>query len=336
MWRRCVLVEVLVEIEDLTKNFPVEGGLLSTIESKISRHKQKYVHALSGVSFSITKGETLGVVGESGSGKSTLGRCILKLIEPTSGKIVFDQKNIMNLESVDLIKFRRRIQMIFQDPFSSLNPRIKIRHIIGEPIGYHRLAAASDIKAKVSELLEAVGLGDEHMDRYPHQFSGGQKQRIAIARALALGPEFIVADEAVSALDVSIQAQILKLLQELKMKYSLTYMFIAHNLDVVELISDRVAVMYLGKIVELADTKTLFKSPAHPYTQALISASPIPNPRLKREKIILGGDVPSAIEPPSGCRFHTRCPYVMDKCKTIEPEFKELDSGHYSACHLND
>lgn len=275
----------------------------------------------------------MGLVGESGSGKSTLGRCVLHLIRPTSGKVVFEGIDLSGLGKTPLRKMRRKMQMIFQDPYTSLNPRIKVGEIVGHPLELHGIAKGANKRKRVVELLETVGLSQEQMGRYPHQFSGGQKQRIAIARALAVNPVFMVADEPVSALDVSIQAQIINLLKDLKRKFGLTYLFISHDLAVVEHISDRICVMYLGKIVESAPTTEIFKSPKHPYTQGLISAVPIADPRVKREKKILKGEIPSATDPPSGCRFRTRCPYAYSECAQ-EPEYREVGLSHYAACHL--
>src|SRR5262245_16556871 len=315
--------KTLVEVKDLTKHFP-------------SSHKQM-VRAVDGVSFEIRRGETLGLVGESGCGKTTIGRCILRLTEPTSGEVRFDQRNLAELGREELRQMRRRMQIIFQDPYSSLNPRMKIGSIISEPLDIHRVGNRQERKSRVAELLRVVGLDPEFVSRYPHQFSGGQRQRIGIARALALNPDFIVADEPVSALDVSVGAQVVNLLQDLQEKFGLTYLFISHGLAIVKHISTRVGVMYLGKLVELAPAEAIYTTPLHPYTQALLRAIPIPDPSAKRTEVKrLGGDVPNPIAPPSGCRFHPRCPYAMERCKIEEPEFKEVSPGHFAACFLHD
>jgi oligopeptide/dipeptide ABC transporter ATP-binding protein len=286
------------------------------------------------ISFTVKKGETLGLVGESGCGKTTTGRVILRLIEPTSGEVIFDGKNVPALPKDELRELRKDMQIIFQDPYGSLNPRMTVGDIIGEPLHIHKLARGPEREKRVRELLEVVGLSAFHARRFPHEFSGGQRQRIGIARALAVRPKLIICDEPVSALDVSIQAQVINLLQDLQSEFDLTYVFIAHDLSVVKHISDRVAVMYLGKIVELTGKHELYHNPKHPYTQALLSAIPEADPTIKKERILLKGDVPSPINPPKGCRFHTRCPKVMDICKTEEPKFVDSGDGHFVACHL--
>ena len=316
----------LVEIQDLVKHYPITGGVfLRQIAS---------VKAVDGVTLKIFPGETLGLVGESGCGKSTLGRLILRLEEPTRGGIVFQGENILAYGPEKMRILRREMQIIFQDPFSSLNPRKNVAHIVGEPLYVHGMRGRREREARVLELLQVVGLRREHMRRYPHQFSGGQRQRIGVARALALNPKLIICDEAVSALDVSIRGQVINLLQDLQEKFGLTYLFISHDLSVVEHISDRVAVMYLGKLVELADSETLYRVPLHPYTQALLSAAPVPDPKRKRNQVVLAGDVPSPINPPSGCRFHTRCIFVKDICTNQEPLFREVREDHFAACHF--
>lgn len=314
----------LLRVDHLKKYFPILGGVfLKEVAA---------VKAVDDVSLTIQYGETLGLVGESGCGKTTLGRAILRLEEPTEGQVLLDGENILEYEPNQMRALRKRIQIIFQDPFSSLNPRKPVSQIVGEPLLVHGVRSRAERDGRVLELLEVVGLRKEHMRRYPHQFSGGQRQRIGVARALALNPELIVCDEAVSALDVSIQAQVVNLLQDLQSEFGLTYLFISHDLSVVEHVSDRVAVMYLGKIVELAGSNALYQQPLHPYTQALISALPLPDPRQKRERIILKGDVPSPINPPPGCRFHTRCLYAREICSQQEPELKEIADGHQVAC----
>ncbi len=321
--------EVLLSVRNLVKKFPVKGGILG--------REVASVKAVQDVSFDIYRGETLGLVGESGCGKSTLGRCILRLIEPTSGEVFFKGKNILGLDSGEMRALRRNMQIVFQDPFASLNPRMTIEEILGEPLIIHKLANTKDERRKIIyELLDLVGLRRESISRYPHEFSGGQRQRICIARALAVKPEFLVCDEPVSALDVSIQAQIVNLMQDLQKELKLTYLFIAHDLKVVEHISNRVAVMYLGKIAEMASAEELYAKPAHPYTRALLSAIPIPDPTYKKERVILQGDVPSPIHPPGGCFFHPRCPVAKDQCKTEAPLLRSPDrgtDGHWAACH---
>lgn len=318
--------EVLLKVNDVKMHFPIKGGLLGRV--------QGHVKAVDGVSFDIYKGETFGLVGESGCGKSTTGRILLRLLQATSGSVEFDGIDLFSLSQAELREKRRDMQLIFQDPFSSLNPRLSVGETIARVLKIHGMNDKNAREKRVKELLELVGLSSFHMRRYPHEFSGGQRQRIGIARALALNPKLIVLDEPVSALDVSIQSQVVNLLEELQKEFGLTYLFVSHGLNIVRHISNRVGVMYLGKMVELADSDTLFERPKHPYTQALISANPIPNPRLRdKEKIILEGDVPSPINPPSGCRFHTRCPYVQQKCKEVEPIFTPAGDGQFVACH---
>jgi len=309
----------LLEVRDLVKHFPVEGG-------------DEVLRAVDGVSFSIRGGETLGLVGESGCGKSTVGRCILRLYEPTSGEIVFENKDITHASNREMRTLRRDMQIIFQDPYSSLNPRLNILSIVGEPMAIHGIGNKTERRDRVAALLQKVGLDPTYMNRFPHEFSGGQRQRIGIARALALDPKLIVCDEPVSALDVSVQAQVVNLLQDLQSELGLTYLFISHGLAVVEHISNRVAVMYLGKIVEIADAMELYSNPLHPYTKALLSAIPIPDPKQKRDRIVLTGDVPTPINPPSGCRFRTRCPWAIDECAKVMPELREIRPGHTAAC----
>ena len=317
----------LLEIKNLKKYFPVKEGVF--------RRTVAHVKAVDDISFHIKKGETLGLVGESGCGKSTTGRTILRLLEATEGEIWFEGKNLIELGKRELREMRKEMQIIFQDPYASLNPRMTVADIVGEPMDIHNLASnKKERNEKVADILDTVGLGPEYMKRYPHEFSGGQRQRIGVARALAVDPTLIIADEPVSALDVSIQAQVINLMQDLQNEFDLTYLFIAHDLSVVKHISDRVAVMYLGKIVELADKKALFDDPKHPYSQSLLSAIPIADPTYEKERIILEGDVPSPVNPPSGCRFHPRCPYAMDVCSEVEPEFKDYGDGHFAACHL--
>jgi len=316
----------LLEIHNLKKYFPVGAGLFS-------RHKGE-VRAVDGVSLTVEEGETLGLVGESGCGKSTLGRTILRLIEPTAGEVRFQGKNVLSLSQRQLRDMRREMQIIFQDPYASLNPRMRVGEIIGEGLEIHDIAKGKKKRERVMELLNQVGLREEHYDRYPHEFSGGQRQRIGIARALAVNPKFIVADEPVSSLDVSIQAQIINLLQELQEKMHLTYFFISHDLRVVEHISHRVAIMYLGKIVEIANSETIYRDAKHPYTRALLSAVPIPDPNRKKERIILEGDVPSPVNPPPGCSFHPRCAYREELCDKVEPKLEFGAGGHGVSCHV--
>jgi len=317
----------LLEVKDLVKHFPIKGGLFGRVGDK--------VHAVDGVSFDLDAGETLGVVGESGCGKSTTGRCILRLIEPTSGEVRFEGKNVTAMPPDALRAMARDMQIIFQDPYASLNPRMTVAAIIGEALTIHKLTkTAREYTERIVELLETVGLSADHQQRYPHEFSGGQRQRVGIARALAVNPKLIVCDEAVSALDVSIQAQVINLLEDLQESRGLTYIFIAHDLSVVEHISDRVAVMYLGRIVEIASSRDLYARPRHPYTEALLSAVPIPDPKVKRSRILLQGDVPSPIHPPSGCHFHTRCPIAAPQCRSEAPQLKVVAEGHAVACHL--
>ncbi len=318
--------EILLEVRNLVKHFPVKAGIFQRTVA--------VVKAVDGVSFQIKRGETFGLVGESGCGKTTTGRCVLMLETPTSGEIVFKGVDITKLSQKQLRKLRPKMQIVFQDPFSSLNPRLPIKEIIGEAIAYHKIAKGREVERRVQELLEMVGLSVEHMNRYPHEFSGGQRQRICIARALATEPDLIVCDEAVSALDVSIQSQILKLLENLQAKLGVAYLFISHALNVVKYISHRIGVMYLGKLVEVAESEELYLNPLHPYTKALISAVPVPDPKLKRKKIILKGDVPSPLNPPQGCRFVTRCPQAMQVCGEIEPQLVEVAPNHFVACHL--
>ena len=320
------MAEPLLDVRDLTKHFPIRRGLLSRTVGQ--------VRAVDGVSFALAEGEVLGLVGESGCGKTTTGRCILRLIEPTSGSVRFAGREVTTLGKRDLRALRREMQIVFQDPYSSLNPRLTVGSMIGEALSIHGLARGQAARDRVAELLRLVGLHPDHARRYPHEFSGGQRQRIGVARALAVKPRLIVADEPVSALDVSIQAQIINLLRDLQQQMRLTYLFVAHDLSVVEHISDRVAVMYLGKIVELAESEALYKEPKHPYTVSLLSAIPTPDPGRKKERIVLKGDVPSPAKPPSGCRFHPRCYMAQDICSREEPLLREVRPGHWAACHF--
>ncbi len=314
----------LVIVQDLKKYFPVRSGLLQRVTAEVK--------AVDGVSFTIKHGECLGMVGESGCGKTTIGRTILRLVEPTDGSVHFDSTEVTKANAKTLKALRRDMQIIFQDPYASLDPRVPVGESVGEGLLIHGMRNSGERHAIALDMMRRVGLEEYHVRRYPHEFSGGQRQRIGIARALALRPKFIICDEPVSALDVSIQSQVLNLLRDLQQEFGLTYLFIAHNLSVVEHISDRVAVMYLGKMVELADREELFCNPLHPYTQALMSAIPIPDPTLKRERIVLKGDVPSPLDPPSGCRFHTRCPVVMEDCRVDEPLFRDVGASHFVAC----
>src|SRR5512143_1242485 len=315
----------LLRVKNLKKYFPIRGGLFSR---EVAR-----VHAVDDVSFDLVRGETLGLVGESGCGKSTTGRVILRLIEPTAGEVFFEQVSIFAASKGEMRSLRQRMQIIFQDPYSSLNPRMTVEQIVGEGIVIHKLCKTrQERRERVADLLQKVGLSPEQMHRYPHEFSGGQRQRVGIARALAVNPKLIIADEPISALDVSIQAQVINLLEDLQEQFNLTYLFIAHDLRVVEHISTRVAVMYLGKIVEIAHGKELYNNPRHPYTEALLSAVPIPDPSVKRKRIILEGDVPSPIKPPSGCRFHTRCSIRVPSCSENEQVLKEISRDHWVAC----
>ncbi len=320
--------EVILQVENLKKYFPIRRGVFQ-------RHVGD-VKAVDGVSFNVYRGETLGLVGESGCGKTTTGRTIIRLTEPTEGRVLFQDVDLASIEGRDLRQMRRKMQMIFQDPYASLSPRMSVLGIVGEPLEVHRVAKGREKRERVADLLEMVGLDPAFMTRYPHEFSGGQRQRIGIARALALNPDMIICDEPISSLDVSIQAQVVNLMEELQERMGLTYIFIAHDLSMVRHISDRIVVMYLGKVVELTDRKTLYDNPLHPYTQALLSAVPIPDPVIeeKRQRIILEGDLPSPSNPPKGCNFNTRCPVVTDICFEVEPEFIEIEEEHFCACHL--
>jgi oligopeptide transport system ATP-binding protein len=316
--------ETLLSVRDLKKYFPIKKGFWSRTVG--------HVKAVDGVSFDILPGEVLGLVGESGCGKTTTGRCILRLIEPTAGTVEFEGENVVELDRGDMRRLRRKMQIIFQDPYSSLNPRITVGAMLAEVLRIHKIAEGQAAQARIRHLLEVVGLFPEHANRYPHEFSGGQRQRIGIARALSVDPKFIVCDEPVSALDVSVQAQVINLLQDLQKEFDLTFLFIAHDLAVVEHISDRVAVMYLGKLMEMADSDELYENPLHPYTRALLAAIPVPVPKARRERIELEGDVPSPANPPSGCPFHPRCPIATAECAEVIPEFRDVGGGHYVAC----
>ena len=318
--------DIILDVQDLKKYFPIRGGVF--------QHTVGYVKAVDGISFQLKRGETLGIVGESGCGKSTAGRTILRLHEITGGKVLFNGKDIAKLSKKELRKKRLEMQMVFQDPYSSLNPRMTVGQIIGEALTDHKLMNKTQAKEKVQEIMEVCGLPSSYINRYPHEFSGGQRQRIGIARALVLDPQFVICDEPVSALDVSIQSQIINLLGDLQKERNFSYIFISHDLSVVEYISNRVAVMYLGNIVELADKNEIFDNPLHPYTKALMSAIPVPDPTRKRERIILTGDLPSPSNPPSGCKFRTRCPMACEKCAKEAPEYRDVGGGHYVACHL--
>lgn len=322
--------EVLLEVKNLKKYFAINSGLFGG--------QTEYVKAVDDISFTINKGETLGLVGESGCGKSTTGRTLIRLYDVTGGEIIFDGAEIGQMKESELKPYRKKIQMIFQDPYASLNSRMTVADIIGEPLDIHGIASGQARQERIYELLQTVGLSKDHASRYPHEFSGGQRQRIGIARALAVNPDFIICDEPISALDVSIQAQVVNMLEDLQKEYGLTYLFIAHDLSMVKHISDRIGVMYLGKMAEIADSGELYEHPKHPYTQALLSAIPIPDPEVtkKTERIILEGDVPSPLNPPSGCRFRTRCRYAMDRCSKEEPQLKDTGGGHMVACHLMD
>ena len=318
----------VLSVRNLKKYFDVRSGVLA--------RKTGQVYAVDGVSFDIAAGETLGLVGESGCGKSTVGRVIMRLLDPTAGEIHLKGDDISTISKSDVRAYRREMQMVFQDPYSSLNPKLSAGTLVSEPLKNFKEGSATDIRQRVTKLFERVGFKPDAMERYPHEFSGGQRQRLGLARALAVNPSLIVADEPVSALDVSVQAQVINLLIDLQDEFNLALLFISHDLAVVEHVSHRIAVMYVGKLVEITDTQTLFKNPQHPYTEALLSAVPTPDPLASKEKIILAGDVPSPINPPSGCRFHTRCPYVMDQCRHEDPPLKQVASGHQVACHLRD
>ncbi|MFL5693163.1 MAG: ABC transporter ATP-binding protein [Ktedonobacteraceae bacterium] len=327
-----VETKTLLDVRDLKMHFPLTKGI-------VLQRVVGYVRAVDGVSFSIERGQTLGLVGESGSGKTTIGRTITRLYKPTSGQILYDNVDLAKLQGEELRQVRRRVQMIFQDPYASLNPRFTIGSLISEPMHIYNTGSKSEIRDKTAELLSVVGLRAEYIDRYPHEFSGGQRQRIAVARALSINPDFIVADEPVSALDVSVRAQVLNLLQRLQRQFNLTYLFVSHDLSVVRHVADRIAVMYLGRIVELADRDELYAVPKHPYTKALLSAVPIPDPKIEkqRQRVILSGDLPSPINIPSGCRFHTRCPMAQQICREVEPPFERKPGReHFAACHFSE
>ncbi|HEY7346809.1 MAG TPA: oligopeptide/dipeptide ABC transporter ATP-binding protein [Ktedonobacterales bacterium] len=324
--------DTLLTVNDLAMYFPLTSGL-------IIQRTHGYIHAIDGVSFSIRRGSTLGLVGESGSGKTTIGRCIVRLYKPTRGSILMDGVDLSQVAGNDLRQVRRKVQMVFQDPFASLNPRFSIGSLIDEPMRIHRIGTSRQARARTEELLELVGLNPAFYDRYPHEFSGGQRQRIVIARAISINPEFLIADEPVSALDVSIRAQILNLMQRLQRQLGLTYLFVSHDLSVVRHVADQIAVMYLGKIMELADRDEIYRRPKHPYTQALLSAVPIPDPKVEknRQRVILAGDLPSPVNLPRGCRFHTRCPLAQAICREVEPPFEDkTGAGHFAACHFSD
>ena len=320
------MTDYLLSAENLVKRFPIRGGTLNRVVN--------YVQAVNGVSFPVRRGEVLGLVGESGSGKTTIGRLVLRLEEATAGKVIFDGTNILELPKKEMRRFRKRMQIIFQDPYASLNPREKVRTVIGHALALHIIGTPESRRERAAELVEQVGLSPDQLDRFPHEFSGGQRQRVGIARALAVNPDFLVADEPVSALDVSIQAQVINLLSDLKDQLDLTMLFIAHDLAVVEHICDRVAVMYLGKIMELAPSSSLYNNPNHPYTEALLSAVPVPEPGHQQKRTVLSGDIPSALNPPSGCVFRSRCPRAEAICATETPELKQIGPDHFSACHL--
>ena len=320
------MTDYLLSAENLVKRFPIRGGALNRVVN--------YVQAVNGVSFTVRRGEVLGLVGESGSGKTTIGRLVLRLEEATAGKVIFDGTNILELPKKEMRRFRKRMQIIFQDPYASLNPREKVRTVIGHALALHSIGTPESRRERAAELVEQVGLSPDQLDRFPHEFSGGQRQRVGIARALAVNPDFLVADEPVSALDVSIQAQVINLLSDLKDQLDLTMLFIAHDLAVVEHICDRVAVMYLGKIMELAPSSSLYNNPNHPYTEALLSAVPVPEPGHQQKRTVLSGDIPSAINHPSGCVFRSRCPRAEANCATETPELKQIGPNHFSACHL--
>jgi oligopeptide/dipeptide ABC transporter ATP-binding protein len=327
-----VASKTLLDVRDLKMHFPLTQGI-------IRQRVIGYIRAVDGVSFSIERGQTMGLVGESGSGKTTIGRTLVRLYKPTAGEILFGDKDLAKMSGEELRLARQRIQMIFQDPFASLNPRFTIGSLIAEPMHIYKVASSAEIRERTTELLRVVGLRPEYIDRYPHEFSGGQRQRIAVARALSINPEFVIADEPVSALDVSIRAQVLNLLQRLQKQFDLTYLFVSHDLSVVRHVADRIAVMYLGRIVELSDRDELYAAPKHPYTKALLSAVPIPDPKIekRRQRIILSGDLPSPINIPSGCRFHTRCPMAQEICREVEPVYEKKEGReHYAACHFSE